>query len=101
MLITPHPDDEVLFCGIVMQRRRCRCRRCIVYATDGDDNPQYVIFDSAATACEKSEAIYTDEPRPARAPGWQLILAEYSRSVVIYGRHHDVRLFHVERMSVP
>jgi hypothetical protein len=50
---------------------------------------------------ENAKAIYTDEPRLGRAPGWQLIpAAEFSRSVVIYGKHHDVRLFRVERMPV-
>jgi hypothetical protein len=51
---------------------------------------------------EKAKAIYTEEPRLARAPGWQLILAaESSRSVVIYEKPQDVRLYRVERLPAP
>jgi hypothetical protein len=51
---------------------------------------------------DKAKAIYTDEPRLARDAGWQLsLVAEFSRSVVIYGKHHDVRLFQVESRSAP
>ena len=40
MLITPHPDDEALACGIVLQRAvGAGAAVRIVYATDGDDNP--------------------------------------------------------------
>jgi LmbE family N-acetylglucosaminyl deacetylase len=40
MLITPHPDDEALGCGIVLQRAAgAGAAVRIVYATDGDDNP--------------------------------------------------------------
>ena len=70
--------------------------------------PEFTVFDNLPSSTvprerlEKAKAIYTDEPRLARAPGWQLILAaEFSRSVVIYGKHHDVRLFRMERMSAP
>jgi hypothetical protein len=70
--------------------------------------PEFTVFDNVPLSTvprerlEKAKAIYTDEPRLARAPGWQLILAaEFSRSVVIYGKHHDVRLFRVERVSAP
>lgn len=70
--------------------------------------PEFTVFDNLPSSTvprqrlEKAKAIYTDEPRLARAPGWQLVLtAEFSRSVVIYGKHHDVRLFRVERMSAP
>lgn len=39
-MITPHPDDEALACGIVLQRAvRAGAAVRIVYATDGDDNP--------------------------------------------------------------
>jgi LmbE family N-acetylglucosaminyl deacetylase len=49
MLIKPHPEDEVLACGIVLQRAvGAGAAVCIVYATDGDGNPLYVIFNSAA-----------------------------------------------------
>lgn len=67
--------------------------------------PEFTVFENVSSSSvprgrlEKAKAIYTDEPRLARAPGWQLILAsEFSRSVVIYGKHHDVRLFRVERI---
>jgi hypothetical protein len=70
--------------------------------------PEFTVFDDIpsstvpAERLEKAKAIYTDEPRLARASGWQLILAaEFSRSVVIYGKHHDVRLFRVERVDAP
>jgi hypothetical protein len=70
--------------------------------------PEFTVFDDIPSSTvplerlEKAKAIYTDEPRLARAPGWQLILAaEFSRSVVIYGKHHDVRLFRVERVAAP
>jgi len=40
MVITPHPDDEALACGIVLQRAvGAGSAVRIVYATDGDDNP--------------------------------------------------------------
>jgi len=40
MLIAPHPDDEALACGIVLQRAvGAGAAVRIVYATDGDDNP--------------------------------------------------------------
>ncbi len=70
--------------------------------------PEFTVFDNVvfstvpAERLEKAKAIYTDEPRLARAPGWQLsLVAEFSRSVVIYGKHHDVRLFRVERRTAP
>jgi len=70
--------------------------------------PEFTVFDNVAFSIvpaerlEKARAIYTDEPRLARAPGWQLsLVAEFSRSVVIYGKHHDVRLFRVERRTAP
>ena len=47
-------------------------------------------------------AIYGEEPRLARAPCWQLILAaEFSLSVVIYEKHHDVLRYRVERLPAP
>jgi hypothetical protein len=68
--------------------------------------PKFTVFDdlplstASPQALEQAKAIYTDEPRLARAPGWQLFPAtEFSRSVVIYGKHHDVRLFRVEKVS--
>jgi len=67
--------------------------------------PEFAVFENVPSSAvprqrlEKAIAIYTDEPRLARAPGWQLVpAAEFSRSVVIYGKHHDVRLFRVERI---
>lgn len=40
MVITPHPDDEALACGIILQRAvRAGAAVRVVYATDGDDNP--------------------------------------------------------------
>jgi hypothetical protein len=70
--------------------------------------PEFTVFDNVPSFAvppehlESAKAIYTDEPRLARAPDWQLILAaEFSRSVVIYGKHHDVRLFRVERAGAP
>ena len=64
-----------------------------------DDAPPSVV---PPERLEKAKAIYTEEPRLARAPGWQLILAvEFSPSVVIYEKHDDVRLYRVERLSVP
>ena len=40
MLIAPHPDDEALACGIILQRAvRADAPIRVVYATDGDDNP--------------------------------------------------------------
>jgi LmbE family N-acetylglucosaminyl deacetylase len=40
MLIAPHPDDEALACSIILQRAvRAGAAICVVYATDGDDNP--------------------------------------------------------------
>jgi hypothetical protein len=70
--------------------------------------PEFTVFDdvpSSAVQLERlnnAKAIYTDEPRLARSPGWQLVLAtEFSRSVVIYGKHHDVRLYRVEKVIAP
>ena len=70
--------------------------------------PEFTVFDNVAFSTvsaerlEKAKAIYTDELRLARAPDWQLsLVAEFSRSVVIYGKHHYVRLFRVERRSAP
>ena len=40
MLIAPHPDDESLACGVVLQRAaRAGAAIRVAYATDGDDNP--------------------------------------------------------------
>ena len=40
MLIAPHPDDEALACGIILQHAvRADAPIRVVYATDGDDNP--------------------------------------------------------------
>lgn len=40
MLIAPHPDDEAIACGILLQRaRRAGAAIRVVYATDGDNNP--------------------------------------------------------------
>jgi len=40
MLIAPHPDDEALACGIILQQAvRAGAGIRIVYVTDGDDNP--------------------------------------------------------------
>lgn len=40
LLIAPHPDDEALGCGIILQRAvRAGAAIRVVYATDGDDNP--------------------------------------------------------------
>jgi hypothetical protein len=70
--------------------------------------PEFTVFDdlpSSAVPAErlqKAKAIYTDELRLARSPGCQLALAaEFSRSVVIYGKHHDIRLFQFKRLSAP
>ena len=70
--------------------------------------PEFTVFDEVPSSAVQPErlnnarAIYTDEPRLARGPGWQLVLAtEFSRSVVIYGKHHDVRLYRVEKVITP
>jgi hypothetical protein len=48
----------------------------------------------------KADVIYTHEPRLVHAPSWQLTLAaEFSRSIVLNEKHHDVRLFRVERVT--
>jgi LmbE family N-acetylglucosaminyl deacetylase len=40
MMIAPHPDDESLACSVILQRAvGAGASICIVYATDGDDNP--------------------------------------------------------------
>jgi LmbE family N-acetylglucosaminyl deacetylase len=40
MLIAPHPDDESLAAGVVLQKAvAARAAIRVVYATDGDDNP--------------------------------------------------------------
>ena len=40
LLIAPHPDDEALGCGIILQRAaRAQAGIRVVYATDGDNNP--------------------------------------------------------------
>jgi LmbE family N-acetylglucosaminyl deacetylase len=40
MMFAPHPDDESLACGIVLQKAVCAGAAIrVVYATDGDDNP--------------------------------------------------------------
>ena len=40
MMIAPHPDDESLDAGVLLQRAvAARSAVRIVYATDGDDNP--------------------------------------------------------------
>jgi len=70
--------------------------------------PEFTAFDNVAFSTasaerlERAKAIYTDELRLAHGPGWQLsLVAQFSRSVVIYGKHHDVRLFRVEMRSAP
>jgi hypothetical protein len=70
--------------------------------------PEFTVFDDLPSSAvpadrlQKAKAIYTDELRLARSPGYQLALAaEFSRSVVIYGKHHDIRLFRFERLSAP
>jgi hypothetical protein len=63
------------------------------------DSRLFSAFFSETSAIISSKAIYTEEPRLARDPSWQLILAaEFSRSVVICEKHHDVRLYRVERL---
>ncbi len=40
MLIAPHPDDEALACGIILQRAvRAGAAIRVLYLTDGDNNP--------------------------------------------------------------
>jgi LmbE family N-acetylglucosaminyl deacetylase len=40
MLFAPHPDDEALACSIILQRAvRANAAICVVYVTDGDNNP--------------------------------------------------------------
>ena len=40
LLFAPHPDDEALACGVTLQRAvRSGALICVVYATDGDNNP--------------------------------------------------------------
>jgi LmbE family N-acetylglucosaminyl deacetylase len=40
ILFAPHPDDESLACGVMLQRAvRAGAAIRVVYATDGDDNP--------------------------------------------------------------
>src|SRR5947199_9486587 len=40
MLFAPHPDDESLACSVILQQAvRVGAAICIVYVTDGDDNP--------------------------------------------------------------
>src|SRR5438445_10554648 len=40
MLFAPHPDDESLACGIVIQRAvRAGAAVRVVYVTDGENNP--------------------------------------------------------------
>jgi LmbE family N-acetylglucosaminyl deacetylase len=40
MLIAPHPDDEALACGVILQKAvRAGAAIRVVYVTDGDDNP--------------------------------------------------------------
>src|SRR5438128_11767882 len=40
MLFAPHPDDEALACGVILQQAvRAGAAIRIVYVTDGDDNP--------------------------------------------------------------
>ncbi len=70
--------------------------------------PDFTVYENTPLSAVPAEilaaakAIYTDEPRQTRARGWQLVLdVEFSRSVVIYGKHHDVRLFRVQRINEP
>lgn len=40
LLVAPHPDDESLACGVMLQRAvRAGAAVRVVYATDGEDNP--------------------------------------------------------------
>src|SRR5215467_1103123 len=40
MVFAPHPDDEVLGCGILLQRARTAgVATRVVYVTDGENNP--------------------------------------------------------------
>src|SRR4249919_1574457 len=40
MLIAPHPDDEALACGVILQQAvRAGAAIRVVYVTDGDNNP--------------------------------------------------------------
>jgi LmbE family N-acetylglucosaminyl deacetylase len=40
MLVAPHPDDESLACSIILQRAvNAGAAICVVYATDGENNP--------------------------------------------------------------
>ena len=41
MILAPHPDDEVLGCGIMLQRARAVAAATrVVYVTDGENNPR-------------------------------------------------------------
>jgi LmbE family N-acetylglucosaminyl deacetylase len=40
MVLVPHPDDEVLGCGILLQRARAvDAATRVVFVTDGENNP--------------------------------------------------------------
>jgi LmbE family N-acetylglucosaminyl deacetylase len=40
MVFAPHPDDEALGCGIMLQRAHsARARTRVIYVTDGENNP--------------------------------------------------------------
>src|SRR5215475_693274 len=40
MVFAPHPDDEALGCGIMLQRARAASAATrVVYVTDGENNP--------------------------------------------------------------
>ena len=40
MLVAPHPDDESLACGVILQRAlRAHAAVRVIYATDGENNP--------------------------------------------------------------
>jgi hypothetical protein len=72
-LIALHLEDEALACSVILPFAfRAGAAIHILYATD------------------------------ARASGWHLLLAaEFSCSVAIYGKDHDIRLYRVEVLPAP
>ena len=84
MIIAPHPDDDVLAAGgLIQQVLSARGRLCVVYVTDGENNPW------PQRALERRLIIRAED----RKRWGSLRRAEALASLAILGAPHDVAIF--------
>ncbi len=47
---------------------------------------------------KNAAAVYTDDPELPLPPGWRrVLLTKFSRSIIVYQKHHVVPLFFIDR----